>query len=216
MSFRIRVGEGEQPQVNYLWDSQWSPPEGAADWALAGPAEPRNRGGLQARAALHTAIVLLLFTDRRIPDDHPLVKLLDDGDHRGWWGDGADVDRTRDETELGSLLWIFERSYLNEDIRRHVEAIALEALAPLTAQGVATRIDCQAAIFPTLNRIDLSVQVYGRNGTRVYEARFDDIWKQTETSPDLPPFPDYPVPIDTAPGQLTFDVAEHSGYVPLI
>jgi phage gp46-like protein len=189
---RVRIGEGNEPQVNYLWDSRWRPTEGAADWAIAGPDETRNRGGLSARAALHSSIVLCLFTDKRIPNDHPLIKLLDDGDQRGWWGDGADVRTDLDETELGSLLWIFERSFLSEEIRRWVEAIASEALSPLIAQGAAVRIDCQAEMQPTQNRINLAVQVYGRENTKIYDVRFDDIWKQAATSPEPPPFPDYP------------------------
>lgn len=191
--FRVRIGEGEQPQVNYLWDSQWQPPEGAADWAIAGPTETMNRGGLQARAALHTAIVLSLFTDKRLPDDHPLMKLIEDGDQRGWWGDGADVRTDLNETELGSYLWVFERAYLNDDIVRQVEAVAQEALAPLIAQEAAARIDCQAERRPPpSDGVNLAVQAYGRDGRRIYDIRFEDIWRQSLTSPKPLPFPNYP------------------------
>lgn len=186
---RVRIGEGEQPQVNYLWDTQWHPREGAGDWVLAGPAEPMNRGGLQARGALHTAVILLLFTDKRIPNDHPLMKLVDDGDQRGWWGDGVDVRSDRGETDMGSLLWVFERAYLNEDIRRWVEAIALDALSPLVAQGAVVRVECQATRRPPPgDGVNLAVQMYGRDGSRIYDTQFEDIWKQTATTPKSPTF----------------------------
>jgi phage gp46-like protein len=188
MSLRVRIGEGDQSQVNYLWDSQWRPSEGAADWALAGADEPRNRGGLRARAALHTNVIICLFTDKRIPSDHPLRYLLE-GDPRGWWGDGEDVRTDLHETELGSLLWIFERAPLTEDIRRWVEALAIEALVPLINQGVAVRVDAQAFAQFAIDRLDLAIQLYGRDGTRVFDARFEDIWKQSVTSPAPLPFP---------------------------
>lgn len=188
---RVRISEGETPQANLLWDSQWHPPYGVADFALADASEPQNRGGLRARAALHTAIVLALFTDKRVPKDHPLRYLVEGGDPRGWWGDGVDVRTELAESEMGSLLWIFERAPLTEAIRRWVEAIALDALAPLIAQGAAVRIEAQATAEFAMNRLDLSIQVYGRDGSKSYDYRFDDIWQQTATSPPPLPFPQF-------------------------
>lgn len=178
-TLRVRIGEGDTAQPILIWDSVWQPTLGFADWALAGSDEPQNRGGLRSKAALHTAIVHLLFTDRRIPDNHPLKYLVADGDPRGWWGDGVDVRADLFETDLGSLLWVFERSILTEEIRRWVEAIALEALAPLIRQGAAQRIEAQAYAEQAFNRCDLSVQVYGRDGMKGYDHRFEDIWRQT-------------------------------------
>ncbi len=188
---RIRISEGDQPQANLIWDSQWRPPEGMADWAVSDGTEPQNKGGLRAKAALHTAIVLLLFTDKRIPDNHPLRYLVENGDPRGWWGDKVDVREDLNETELGSLLWIFERATLTEEIRRWVESIALDALSPLIAEGAAVRIDVQAIAEFALDRVDLAVQIYGRDGTKVYDQRFADIWKQSVSSPKPLPFPQY-------------------------
>jgi phage gp46-like protein len=188
---RIRIGEGDQPQSNLLWDSEWKPTDGVADWVVSDGSEPQNKGGLRAKAALHTAVVLCLFTDKRIPDDHPLRYLVENGDPRGWWGDKADVRADLFETEMGSLLWIFERAPLTEEIRRWVESIALDALASLIAQGAAVRIDAQATAEFAEDRVDLAVQIYARDGTRIYDQRFEDIWKQSVTSPKPLPFPQY-------------------------
>lgn len=185
---RVRIDEGSEEQPQLLWDSLWNPWEGRADWALADASEKLNRGGLAARQALHTAVVIALFTDRRVPDEHPLRYLVDGSDPRGWFGDGVDVRNDLAETEMGSLLWIFERSVLTESIRRWVEAIALEALAPLVAQKIAVRIEAQATMYAAVNRCDLAVQIYGRNGKQVYEQRFEDLWKQTATAPKPPRF----------------------------
>lgn len=178
-SLRVRIGEGNTKQPILLWDSVWSPQLGSADWAIAGADEPQNRGGLQARAALHTAVIMLLFTDRRMRADHPLQYLVAGDDPRGWWGDGVDVRGDLFEDEMGSLLWVFERAPLTEDIRRWVEALTLEALAPLIKQGAAVRIDASADAMFAINRVDLLVEIYGRDGARIYDQRFADIWKQT-------------------------------------
>jgi phage gp46-like protein len=159
---------------------------------MADGSEPQNRGGLAAKAALHTAVIISLFTDKRIPKDHPLFYLVEDGDQRGWHGDGVDVRADLHEEEMGSLLWIFERAHLNEDIRRWVELIAYEALLPLIKQGAATRIDVQAEAQFAINRVNLGVQIYGRDGSRTYDYKFEDIWAQTTNAPQPSPFPTHP------------------------
>ena len=191
-SLRIRIGEGETAQPSLLWDSVWSPPDGFADWAIAGADETQNRGGLQAKGALHTAVIIALFTDRRMPDDHPLRRLIDDGDPRGWFGDAVDIQSDLGETEMGSLLWIFARSYLNEEIRMWVEQIALEALAPLIFQRAAVRIEAQATAQFALNRCDLAIQIYGRGDKQIYDSRFEDLWQQTIQAAKPKPFPQFP------------------------
>lgn len=187
-SLRVRISEGETKQPNLIWDSVWIPSHGMADWALADADEEQNRGGLRSKAALHTAVAICLFTDKRVADDHPLRYLLGDSDPRGWFGDGVDVRADLNETQMGSLLWIFERSPLTHEIGKMVEAVALEALAPLLAQFAAARIDVQANTKPEFNRCDLFVQIYGRDGSRLYNYQFDDIWQQTASAPKPEPF----------------------------
>lgn len=192
MALRVRIDEGTKPQPQLLWDSVWQPWQGQSDWALAGPGEPQNSGGLKALAALHTAIVIALFTDKRIESDHPLFYLVANDDPRGWFGDGVDVRSELAETQMGSLLWVFERAHLNEDIRRWVEVITLEALQPLIDQGAAVRIEAQAVAQFAINRVDLTVQVYGRDGLLIFDVRFDDLWRQSMTSPKPQRFPTTP------------------------
>jgi phage gp46-like protein len=173
---RVRIAEGEGPQPFLLWDSVWDPAEGRADWALAGPAETLNRGGLRATAALHTAVVIALFTDRRVPDEHPLRWLAGD-DPRGWWGDGVLAEG---ETELGSLLWLLERAPLTGtfDVPLHAKAFAEEALSPLVAQGVVVRAEVEAAAAELQSRLELVVRLYGRDGGRIYQQKFEVVWDQ--------------------------------------
>lgn len=177
-ALRVRIGEGEKPQPSLLWDSVWSPQQGNADWALAGADEPLNRGGLRSKATLDTAIVLALFTDKRIPDQHPLRKYVSSDDPRGWWGNDIDVRADYGEVELGSLLWVFARAVLTEQVRLEVIAEAQAALQCLITQGVAVRIDVQAVTEPAFGRCDLLVQIYGRDGTMIHGVQFNDIWQQ--------------------------------------
>jgi phage gp46-like protein len=175
----IRSAEGCAPDPFLLWDSIWSQNDGAADWALAGVAEKLNRGGLAAHRALDTAVTLCLFTDKRVPKDHPLAWLAD-GDPRGWWGDGVDVRTDLNETALGSLLWLLERAPLDDQTAQWARQLALEALAPLLAQRAVARIDAQAVANPMQSRVELTVQFYGADGSNVYDRKFDLIWKQLQ------------------------------------
>lgn len=175
---RVRIGEGEKAQPSLLWDSVWDKANGRADWALADADEALNRGGLRAKSALHTAIILALFTDKRIPDQHPLRKYVSSEDPRGWWGDDIDVRDDLGEEELGSLLWVFERAVLTDAVRLEVVAEAQTALHCLVKQGAAVRVDVQAFAEPAFNRLDLAVQVYGRDGAKIFDVRFDDLWRQ--------------------------------------
>ena len=159
---RTRINEGAEKQIELFWDTVWDPWRGGGDWAIAGSTETGNIGGLQATQAIATAVTLLLFTDKRIPDNHPLRKYLAiDADPRGWFGDGEDIREDLHEGELGSLLWVFERAILTDEIGLWVEAVAIEALAPLIAQGVAARIEAQAEVHSAVNRCNLLVQIYG-------------------------------------------------------
>ena len=179
----IRAAEGCDPDPFLLWDSRWWPTVvsgGGADWRLAGSDEPLNRGGLAAQGALATAVVLLLFTDKRLPPDHPLAWLAD-GDPRGWWGDGVDVRADLSETDLGSWLWLLERAPLTingQSTAVWAQSFAADALAPLMAQKAVARIDTAASVNEIDSRLELAVQLYGSDGAVTYDQKFELVWQQ--------------------------------------
>lgn len=176
----IRLAEGCDADPFLLWDSVWSPLEGGADWRIAGAGELLNRGGLAAREGLETAVTLALFSDARVPDDHPLAYLAD-GNPRGWWGNAVDVRSDLGETELGSLLWLLERAPLTvrgQSVADWARQFAIDALMPLQTQGVIVRMDVQAAVNEIDNRLELTAQLYGADGALVYDRKFDLLWKQ--------------------------------------
>jgi hypothetical protein len=112
----IRAAEGCAAESSVLWDSVWDAQRGQADWALAGPNEPGNAGGLRALQAIETAVVLCLFTDRRIDPEHPCYYLAD-GDVRGWWGDGIDVRADLNEA-AARLLFVVAQARAADHSRR--------------------------------------------------------------------------------------------------
>lgn len=180
MDVVLRSAEGCGDDPFLLWDTIWNTQNGVGGWALAGADEALNRGGLSAKAGLFTAVALALFSDKRMPKDHPLAYLAD-GDPRGWWGDGVDVRDDLGEEELGSLLWSLERAPLTDDIVvRWAPQFAIDALMPLQKQQAVTRIDAQTLANPAQSRLELTVQLYGKDGARVFDAKFDLLWKQVQ------------------------------------
>lgn len=176
----IRAAEGCADETSVLWDSVWDAAQGFADWAPADPDEAGNRGGLRAKAAIETAVILCLFTDKRVLPDHPLYYLAD-GDVRGYWGDAIDVRADLGETELGSLLWLLERAPLTikgVPATRWAEQFANESLKTLLDQGVCARIDTAATANAAEGRLDLAVALYGRDGAKIYDRKFDVLWNR--------------------------------------
>lgn len=183
IEIRIRSDEGCDPQPFLLWDSVWVQDRidavgGYADWALAEPDERQNFGGLRAKAALHSAILIALFTDRRLPADAESPD--GSGDPRGWWGDSVDVRTDLAEAEMGSHLWLLERGRLDDtETVRLAEDYAREALQPLVNQGAVARFDVTAEARSEDGWLVLAVAAFSHDGARAYEQRFDLLWQQT-------------------------------------
>ncbi|WP_316207602.1 phage GP46 family protein [Bradyrhizobium sp. SZCCHNR3118] len=178
--FLIRINDGCAADYSIFPDKVWSTADGIADMRLAGADEPFNRGGLKGRAAILSAVTLALFSDARCPPNHPLAYLAD-GDQRGYWGDGIDVRADLYEQPLGSLLYLLERAPLTiagRPASDWAKQFAIEALAPLKNAGVCVRVDLQAAIDPYKSMLTLAVQLYGRDGSIVFDATFQVFWDQ--------------------------------------
>lgn len=158
----------------YGWDTAfvraWSP---AADWGYASDNEPANAGGLANRAALATAVVLSLYTDRQCPADHPLAKYAE-GDRRGWWGDALLEDG---EEPVGSLLWLLERSVATDEMRLYAAQFAQEALAWMVTAGACARVDCAVELYG-LSGFSIAIALYGRDDALIYDHKYEPAWRQ--------------------------------------
>ncbi len=132
----------------------WDPVQGIADMALSGP-------DLQTDSGLRTAVIISLFTDRQAePGD-----VIPDGstDPRGWWGDmpiaASQQDSPPASTDfIGSRLWLLDRALQTNETLRRAESYAQEALAWMTAAGVAGSITA-AASFPAIGQIALAISI---------------------------------------------------------
>lgn len=183
--FRDVEGCADQPQL--LWDTVWVQRLDAAggwgDWVMAGDGDQAaSRGGLRAEAALHTATLLQLFTDARARDDDVLP--TDDGDRRGWWGDGLRLDDEPDAA-LGSRLWLLTRSVLTEDVRLRAYDYTVEALEVLRRQGAVARTDVTVQMVPAWRALLIGVVHWSRSGEQVYEQRFGVLWEQSQNGAQM-------------------------------
>ena len=141
----------------------WNAAEGIADFAMNGP-DLLTDGGLE------TAVILSLFSDRLAqPGD-----AIPDGttDRRGWWGDmpvaASEQDSAPPATSIyGSRLWLLDRALATTETLRRAEDYAREALAWMTADGVAGSVTA-AASYPQPGTIALSITIGQDGGASTY------------------------------------------------
>jgi len=177
---RFRDAEGCEPEPLLAWDTVWvqrlDAAGGYGDWMMAGAGDqPESRGGLRAEAALHTATLLQLFSDRRAEASDILPN--DDGNRRGWWGDSIRLDGEPDHP-LGSRLWLLARGRLDERTRRLAEDYAIEALDVLRKQGAVSETTVVATLDRVRSVILIEVAHFGIDGSRVYQRQFGVVWAQ--------------------------------------
>lgn len=187
VTVRVRENEACLPDQFLLWDSIWvnivNASGGYCDWIMAGPDDPAEAGGgLRSSAALHTATLICLFTDRRLPADQRSPR--GDGDLRGWWGDSVRLDDEPD-VPLGSLLWTLARGTLDLDTARAAEDYCIDALQTLIDQGAVAQTTVSAeAVIPD-GFLVISVAHYNQAGDLIYDQRFDLLWRQVAANPAM-------------------------------
>lgn len=123
---------------------------------------------LDAVEPLVRAVAISLFTWRRAdPDDD-----LPAGDRFGWWGDAFANDQG---DRIGSRLWLLSRAKLTPDLPGRAAEYAREALAWLTTDGVAARVDVDAQRVG-LSGLSIGVRIYRHDGSVATDIRFDSAW----------------------------------------
>ncbi len=115
---------------------------------------------------LQTAVIVSLFTDRRVePEELP----PGESDRRGWWGDVLN----RDAGALrGSRLWLLRREKRTPEVLQRARAYAEEALAWLVDVGAAGAVHVAAAWLGELLALGITIDL--RDGTS-REWQFQDV-----------------------------------------
>jgi len=149
----------------------------ALDFALADPDETTNRMGLRSKAALHTAILIQLFTDRRARADMTLPDDLDNNP-RGWWGDSVALDSSLGETELGSHLWTLRRSALSDQTANLAADMVRDALQPIADQGAVASFTVETWVDKSNGLLGIDIGAYSNSGTLTYNQKFEILWQQ--------------------------------------
>lgn len=188
MKITIRDSEACSPQPQLLWDTVWvqdpvttiTAQGGFGDWGLSKGDEPGNVGGLRANAALHTATLILLFTDKRAPDDAE----LDSDDPRGWWGDSIVFETDPWERDLGSHLWMLERGTLDEQTALIAQEMCEQALSVLAEQGMVAETQVEVEARQWEGQLLIAVRHFSHAGAVAYDQKFAVLWGQSVRFPD--------------------------------
>lgn len=146
-----------------------------ADLALAYDARERVAdlciadGDLVLDRGLSSLVLMSLLTDARAqPAD------VDPGedDLRGWWGDALSG------RALGGRMWTLGRAKATAENVRRARDFAREALAWLTADGIAGRVEVEATVTPGAGSgatLQLDVLIV-RTGARPERLAYDFLW----------------------------------------
>lgn len=180
MLVRIRDAEACDQRQTFAWDSVWinmaDAGGGYADWILAGPDDPpEQRGGLRARMELATAILIQVFTDKRLPEG--MRRANDDTDPRGWWGDSIKLDG-EPAGETGSLVWTLEREILNDDTARQAKDYIEDALQMILDQGAVSRFVVTTAAVRLQGLLTIKIDAFDRAGKPLASFVYDVAWGQ--------------------------------------
>jgi len=148
--------------------------QGVGDLVLTSLLDPVNPGDLQCGNGLRTQVVIALLTDARADPS----ELRSGDDNKGWIGDTFDV--IAGETPIGSKLWLLRRSALYDGIEVQAELYARLALKTLIDQGACVRADVAVTVDRTASRLDMAIALYGREGARIYNEKFELLWRQVD------------------------------------
>lgn len=164
----IPVDDGDDPYraPDLGWDGE------VGDLIINPIDHPDAPGDFRAEQGLATAALIYLMTDRRVDAS----ELRDGDENRGWIGDSFDLGP--DEQPLGSRLWLLRRSAIYDGIEVKVEAYVREALQPLVSVKAVSRIDVAVTIDRPGNKVGYQVSLYGRDGAKIYDNKFELLWDQ--------------------------------------
>lgn len=129
-----------------------------------------GRGDLVIDETLETAILVSLFTDRRVSAEE-----LPQGEtsRRGFWGDMLEEDGD----EIGSKLWLLDREKESDDeLLARAEEYSAEALRWLVDDGIASSVEVETELIGR-GQLGISVAVIRPDGVGE-NYRFNTLWER--------------------------------------
>jgi len=132
-----------------------------------------GNGDLERESGLVTSVIISLFTDRRAEEDDN----YENGDRRGWWADNiSEVEGD----QIGSKLYLLDRSKATQENIVKLQQYSFEALEWMLEDGVAEKIETEAYSFgPESNkRVALKVNIHKSDGNNI-AIKFEDVWELT-------------------------------------
>jgi phage gp46-like protein len=141
----------------------YDPTSATFDWQL-------ENGQLSMDDTPSTAVILSMFTDRRAEESDEIPDGSDD--RRGWWGD---TFPEKPGDVYGSRLWLYARNKDHPATLEVVREAAEQACAWLTDDGVAARVEAEAARLRS-GVLSLTVAITRPDRTRT-DIRFADLWE---------------------------------------
>jgi len=107
-----------------------------------------------------TEVLLMIGTDARAGDDDKLPHYT--STKRGWWGDALLG------SNLGSKLWLLERSKLDDSTLTLAEQYTVDALNPLIEEEQASRIQSVATRADVSNQANFITRITRLDGKDVF------------------------------------------------
>ncbi|OQB05768.1 MAG: Phage protein GP46 [bacterium ADurb.Bin212] len=116
---------------------------------------------------LRTAIIISLFTDKRVlPDELPIEETY----RRGWWGDLFPFDFG---DQIGSKLWILKREKQTNEVLKRAKEYATECLQWLITDAVAQSIEVETS-YPSDGII--AIQIYIQRPKEDVKLKYQFLW----------------------------------------
>lgn len=132
-----------------------------------------KNGDLEGDDGLETAVIVSLFTDRRVSNEEIPQNQTS---RRGWWGDRVSEI---DGDQIGSRLWTLERSKRTQETLNLAEDYTKEALNWLVEDGVADSIEVTAQFEGSISEGKWTINILILK-PRGQESRFKVLWDKQE------------------------------------
>lgn len=126
-------------------------------------------GALAEDNQLHSAVLMQMFTNKRVPNDQNTY-ITDRINRGGWWGDAFAP------FQMGSHLWTLDRAAMNDQTIADAERFIREALQPIIDQGAAASMRISVERDKVGGMLSMIVKLFGSDGRDIYDHQYRRFW----------------------------------------